>query len=79
MATRVMPVKMMCNHRPRVFPSHVKSAIKQAKLLCLGYEDTVECRNAWLRVEYMEKQLVEQDKVDEIIRKEMLSKREYDV
>jgi hypothetical protein len=75
----VIPMKMMTNHKPRVTSSHLKAAKRNAKLLCLGYEDTAECRNAWLRVEALEKMYVEQQVVDEIIRNEMLSKREYDV
>ena len=74
-----MPLNMMCNHRPRVTPTQLKTAKRNAKLLCLGYEDTEECRNAWMRVEYIEKLYLDQKRIDEIIRDEMLSKREYDV
>ena len=63
----------MC-HTPRVYPAQVKAAVRQAKLLCEGYEDTLECQNAWKRVEYIEKMYKDQQKVDE-----MLSKREYDI
>jgi len=70
---------MMCNHRPRIYPKHIKAAKHNAKLLCQGYEDTEECQNAWLRVKYMEKQYEDQKRIDQIIREEMLSKREYDV
>lgn len=29
----------------------IKAAIKQANLLCFNFEDTIECRLAWERVE----------------------------
>jgi hypothetical protein len=75
----IVPMTMMCTHRPRVYPVQLKNAINHAKLLCLGYEDTEECKNALKRVEYLEKLYVDQEKVDAIIREEMLSKREYDI
>lgn len=65
---------MMSMHQPRVSPAHLKAARRQAHLLCIGYEDTQECHNAWLRVEYLEKMYEEQQKVDEIIKDEMKKK-----
>jgi hypothetical protein len=64
----------MCMHKPRVSPAHLKVARRQAELLCLGYEDTQECHNAWLRVEHLEKMYNEQQKIDELIRDEMKRK-----
>jgi hypothetical protein len=60
----------MC-HAPRIYPAQVKAAARHAKLLCEGYEDTLECKNAWKRVEYIEKAYKDQQKADEMIRKEM--------
>jgi hypothetical protein len=53
----------MC-HAPRIYPAQVKAAVRHAKLLCEGYEDTLECQNAWKRVEYIEKAYKDQQKAD---------------
>jgi len=60
----------MC-HAPRIYPAQVKAAVRHAKLLCEGYEDTLECQNAWKRVEYIEKAYKDQQNADEMIRKEI--------
>jgi len=53
--TRVpMPV-VMCSQKKkrRSVPEkkRIKEAIKQAQTLCIGHEDTIECRIAWDLVE----------------------------
>jgi hypothetical protein len=76
------------NHsKTRVKPKDIKRAIEQAKLLCVNFEDTVECRLAWEKVEelssahhdqeYYEKKDGE-NKLNED-RRLSASKREYDV
>lgn len=37
--------------RAKVKAKDIKHAIDQAKLLCFNFEDTVECRLAWEKVE----------------------------
>ena len=37
--------------RAQVKAKDIKHAIDQAKLLCLNFEDTIECRLAWETVE----------------------------
>jgi len=37
--------------RTQVKAKDIKRAIDQAKLLCLQFEDTIECRLAWEKVE----------------------------
>lgn len=51
------------NHRPRIIPRQVREAVRQAKLLCIGFEDTLECKNAWLRVKAIEDMYIEQCKL----------------
>jgi hypothetical protein len=83
------PVIFASRDRPksRVKPKDIKRAIDHAKLLCLNFEDTVECRLAWEKVEelssahhdqkYNEKKDGE-NKLNEERRQEA-AKREYDV
>jgi len=61
-----MIVTMCMNHRPRIIPRQVREAVRQAKLLCVGFEDTLECKNAWLRVKAIEDMYIEQCKLDEL-------------
>jgi len=65
-----MIVTMCIPHRPRIIPRHLKEAKRQAKLLCIGFEDTLECKNAWLRAKEMEDMYIEQCKLDELRKNE---------
>jgi hypothetical protein len=67
----------MC-HRPRIYHKNVKESVRQAKLLCAGYEDTLECKNAWQRVRVLEEMYENQCRVDEMIRQEMLNLKTSD-
>ena len=83
------PVIFASRDRPktRVKPKEIKRAIDHAKLLCLNFEDTVECRLAWEKVEelssahhdqkYYEKKDSENNLNED--RRLSASKREYDV
>ena len=56
----------MCAMPPRkrtqVKKTELKQAITQAKNLCIGYEDTVECRLAWEKVEELSAAMADQEK-----------------
>jgi CP12 domain len=45
------------NHRHVVKVHHIKKAITQARNLCFNYEDTIECRLAWEKVEELSSSL----------------------
>jgi hypothetical protein len=75
----------VCTARPHqykvpkvVFRKKLADAIKHAELLCHGYEDTFECKNAWGHVRDLEFVLNRQEEE----KKEAFSEleiREYDV
>lgn len=37
----------VCHHKPRITKQRVKMAVNHAKLLCVDYEKSNECRLAW--------------------------------
>lgn len=73
--------------RSKVKAKDIKRAIDQAKLLCLNFEDTIECRLAWETVEelsiaYNDQKYYEQLEVeaeDNEERRRQAREREYDV
>ena len=66
------------NHRPRIYPRQLRDSIRQAKLLCIGFEDTLECKNAWKRVEALDSMYQDQCRIDDMIREAQLEVRHYD-
>jgi len=46
-----------------VRPRHVKESIQHARLLCQNFEDTVECKLAWEKVEELSAALNDQKKL----------------
>ena len=69
------PIPPVQKKKSRVKKSEVKQAISHAKNLCAGFEDTVECRIAWEKVEELSAAMADQ-------RREFqseLSTREYDL
>jgi len=64
------------NHRPRIYPRQLRDSLRQAKLLCIGFEDTLECKNAWKRVELLEEMYNTQCQVDMMIREAQLEVRD---
>jgi len=42
---------------------HIKESIQQARLLCQNFEDTVECKLAWEKVEELSAALNDQKKL----------------
>jgi len=66
-------------HRPRIYPRQVKEAKRHAKLVCLDYEHTKECKDAWTRAEFIESEYEDQCRIDDMIREAMLEKRQYDI
>ena len=77
----------MCAVPPRkrtvVKKAEIKQAITQAKNLCIGYEDTVECRLAWEKVEELSAALADQEaeiaKQRPVLPRTERSNREYDL
>ena len=61
-------------HRPRVNLNMLKTARRQNRLLCLGYEDTQECKNSKTRLKELEERYDEQCRIDE----SSIEFREYD-
>jgi lipid II:glycine glycyltransferase (peptidoglycan interpeptide bridge formation enzyme) len=68
MLARLRPV--VCTAQPFkpkpktiVRPRHVKESIQHARLLCQNYEDTVECKLAWEKVEELSAALNDQKKL----------------
>lgn len=78
---------VMCVAKPNkqvVKPRHIKSAVNHAKLLCLNYEDTVECKMAWEDVHQLEKAYDKQQERERQLAAELIwfsdrETREYDV
>ena len=74
----------MCAVPPRkktlVKKAAIKQAITQATNLCIGYEDTIECRLAWEKVEELSAALADQEAetAKQLPRTERAS-REYDL
>jgi len=60
---------------------HVKEAIQHARLLCQNFEDTVECKLAWEKVEELSAALNDQAKLlkEEDQRFSELEDRIYDL
>lgn len=88
------PIPVMATARPqkpRIRAKDVHRAIDHARLLCMNYEDTVECRLAWEEVEELSKAMHKQtlaenkrtrheaDETREIQRRIEVAQREYDV
>jgi hypothetical protein len=73
--------------RTQVKAKDIKRAIDQAKLLCLHFEDTIECRLAWEEVEelsiaYNDQKLSEKgavDRADTEQRRLAARERDYEV
>ena len=64
------PVPVVCTAQPFkpkpktiVRPMHVKESIQHARLLCQNFEDTVECKLAWEKVEELSAALNDQKKL----------------
>jgi hypothetical protein len=64
-----------------VRPRHIKESIQQARLLCQNFEDTVECKLAWEKVEELSAALNDQKKLleEEAERFSELEERIYDL
>jgi hypothetical protein len=60
---------------------HVKEAIQHARLLCQNFEDTVECKLAWEKVEELSAALNDQKKmlIEDTQRFSELEERIYDL
>jgi len=66
--------------RTPVKPNELRQAIEQAKKLCLNFEDSIECRIAFDRVEEISAELARQrDEIAMIEYFSDLETREYDV
>lgn len=66
--------------RTPVKPNELRQAIEQAKNLCLNFEDSIECRIAFDRVEEISAELARQrDEIAMIEYFSDLETREYDV
>jgi hypothetical protein len=62
------PIPVVCTAQPFkpktiVRPRHVKESIQHARLLCQNFEDTVECKLAWEKVEELSAALNDQKKL----------------
>jgi len=64
------PLPVVCTAQPFkpkpktiVRPRHVKESIQHARLLCQNYEDTIECKLAWEKVEELSAALNDQKKL----------------
>ena len=69
---------------PIVLERKLRASIKTAKLICPGYEDTVECKLAWERVDEIQKgirKIKERSEKDTNLQCEVdpLACRQYDV
>jgi hypothetical protein len=77
--------------RTKIKPTDIKGAIVHANLICFNFEDTVECRIAWEKVEELsstfhdqwisesrDRRRVVEASIDEA-RRVSKSQREYDV
>ena len=64
-----------------VRPRHIKESIQHARLLCQNYEDTVECKLAWEKVEELSAALNDQKNLlaEEDRRFSELEERIYDL
>lgn len=64
----VRPV-VLCLAKPKpktvVRPRQIKEAVQHARLLCHNYEDTIECKLAWEKVEELSAALNDQKKLSE--------------
>ena len=77
----------MCAVPPRkktvVKKAAIKQAITQATNLCIGYEDTIECRLAWEKVEELSAALADQEaetaKQRPVLPRTERASREYDL
>ena len=73
----------MCAVPPRkrtvVKKAEIKQAITQATNLCIGYEDTVECRLAWEKVEELSAALADQEAQRPVLPRTERANREYDL
>jgi len=74
----------VCSAKPKksvVKPRHVKEAIQHARLLCHNFEDTIECKLAWEKVEELSVALNDQNKVwkEEAERFSPAEERMYDL
>lgn len=67
--------------RTTVKKTELKQAITQAKNLCIGYEDTIECRLAWEKVEELSAALADQeaDRPRSPLPRTERANREYDL
>lgn len=86
------PVTMTARPRPKrthktpVKAKDIKRAIDQAKLLCVNFEDTIECRLAWETVEELsvayndqERREPKEPEDDTEERRQRAREREYEV
>ena len=73
----------MCAVPPRkrtvVKKAEIKQAITQATNLCIGYEDTVECRLAWEKVEELSAAFADQEAQRPVLPRTERANREYDL
>ena len=75
----------MCAVPPRkrtlVKKTELKQAITQAKNLCIGYEDTVECKLAWEKVEELSAAMADQEAERQrpVLPRTERANREYDL
>jgi hypothetical protein len=71
------------NPKPKtvVRQRHVKEAVQHARLLCKNFEDTVECKLAWEKVEELSAALNDQKQIlrEDIERFSELEERIYDL
>ena len=65
--------------RTPVKKTELKQAIIQAKNLCIGYEDTVECRLAWEKVEELSAAMADQEAQRPVLPRTERASREYDL
>ena len=79
---------IVCTAHPRplpkktiVRPRHIKESIQHARLLCHNYEDTIECKLAWEKVEELSAALNDQKKLleEEAERFSAAEERMYDL
>lgn len=79
---------VVCAANPRPFPKktivrprHVKESIQHARLLCQNFEDTIECKLAWEKVEELSAALNDQKKLleEEAERFSAAEERMYDL
>lgn len=79
MLTLTMCASLPPRKRTQVKKTELKQAITQAKNLCIGYEDTVECRLAWEKVEELSAALADQEAETVKLPRTERAIREYDL